>query len=76
MFEGKALKKPVGNNMSCLCAHDLLVRFICRIGQRSAGGGRKYYAVAKEILAAQTTRQVNQLLLEDGERSNQDDDSA
>jgi hypothetical protein len=32
--------------------------------------------VAKEIHAAQTTRQVNQLLLEDGEPSEQAEDSA
>jgi len=32
--------------------------------------------VAKEMLVAQTTRQVNQLLLEDGEPSDQAEDSA
>lgn len=34
--------------MSCLCAHGLLVRFICRTGQRSAGGGRKHYAQSRQ----------------------------
>jgi hypothetical protein len=32
--------------------------------------------IAKEILAAQTTRQVNRLLLEDGNHSDQDEDPA
>ena len=39
-------------------------------------GANTMLRVAKEILAAQTTIQVNQLLLEDGQRSDQADDSA
>ena len=39
-------------------------------------GANTMLRVAKEVLAAQTTRQVNQLLLEDGDRSDQDEDSA
>jgi len=37
-------------------------------------GANTMLRVAKEILAAQTTRQVNQLLLQDGESSEHDGD--
>ena len=39
-------------------------------------GANTMLRVAKEILVAQTTRQVNQLLWEDGEPSDQAEDSA
>jgi len=37
-------------------------------------GANTMLRVAKEILAAQTARQVNQLLLQDGESSEHDED--
>jgi hypothetical protein len=39
-------------------------------------GANTMLRVAKEVLAAQLTRQVNQLLLEDGNQSEQAEDSA
>jgi hypothetical protein len=39
-------------------------------------GANTMIRVAKEILVAQTARQVNQLLLQDGENSDHDEDAS
>ena len=77
MFKGKVLKNPL--EIIChACAFMVYWSGLFAELDRDqlVEAANTMLRVAKEILAAQTTRQVNQLLLEDGERSNQDDDSA
>ena len=76
-FEGKALKNP----LEIIChACALMIYWSGLFAEldrdQLVEGANTMLRVAKEILAAQTTIQMNQLLLEDGQRSDQADDSA
>lgn len=56
--------------MSRLRAYDLLVRIFAEFDhEQLVEGANTMLRVAKEILAAQTARQVNRSLLQDGESS-------
>jgi hypothetical protein len=77
VFEGKLLQNP----LEIIChACALMVYWSGLFAEmdrdQPVEGANTMLRVAKEVLTAQTTRQVNQLLLEDGNRSDQDEDSA
>ena len=68
VFEGKVIKNP----LKIICHACMLMIYWSGLyaeldRDQLVEGANTMLRVAKEILAAQTTRQVNQLLLEDGE---------
>ena len=77
VFDGKVIKNPL-EIIYHACA--LMIYFSGLYAEldryQLVEGTNTMLRVAKEILAAQITRQVNQLLLEDGEPSDQAEDSA
>lgn len=77
VFEGKLLKTP----LEIICHACALMTYWSGLfaemdRDQLVEGANTMLHVAKEILAAQTTRQVNRLLLEDGDDWDRMDDSA
>jgi len=77
VFDGKMIKNP----LEIICHACALMIYWSGLyaeldRDQLVEGANTMLRVAKEILAAQTTRQVNQPLLEDGEPSDQAEDSA
>ena len=77
VFEKKVAKNPLGIIChACALMINWSGLFVEFNRDQLVEGANTMLRVPKEILAAQTTRQVNQLLLEDGEQSKQLEDSA
>jgi hypothetical protein len=77
VFEGKLLQNP----LEIICHACALMVYWSGLfaemdREQPVEGANTMLKVAKEVLAAQTTRQVNRLLLEDGNHADQDEDPA
>lgn len=77
VFENKAVKSP----LEIICYACALMIFWSGLfaedeKEQLIEGANTMLRVAKELLATQSTRQVNHLLLEDNEQAEQRDDSA
>ena len=74
MFWKEIDQKSFRDNLPCICANEILVTEMDQ--DQLVEGANRMLHVAKEVLASQTARQVNQLLLQDTDVTEHDEDAA